>query len=161
MHSKFDLKCFNNEIFSQHFHTEKIICKITVQCAGKNNAYSRCCIFTVFFCKFQAHVQEKLQENEKIQYTRMKFTVKHCKNTAEGVSIIFTNTLCCNFACNFFQCSHLFYDVWVQTTQRLLICSSFKHCFSTKRDKLSFSYSLKILDFLSLFYVKYLLNNLR
>ena len=36
---------------------------------------------------------------------RMKFTVKHCKNASKRVGIIFTSTLCCNFACNFFQCS--------------------------------------------------------
>ena len=35
----------------------------------------------------------------------MKFRVKHCKYTAEGVGIIYTSTQCCNFACNFFQCT--------------------------------------------------------
>ena len=33
----------------------------------------------------------------------MIFTVKHWKNAAEGVGLIFTSTLCCNFACNLFQ----------------------------------------------------------
>ena len=66
-------------------YTEKNYIKITAEYAGKNNDYSLCCIFYIFL------------------HTRLKFTAKHCKNTAEGVGIIFTNTLCCNFACNFFQ----------------------------------------------------------
>ena len=33
----------------------------------------------------------------------MKFTEKHCKNAAAGVGIIFTSTLYCNFANNFFS----------------------------------------------------------
>ena len=37
---------------------KKITGKITAQCAGKNNAYSLCCIFTAFCCKFQARVEK-------------------------------------------------------------------------------------------------------
>ena len=37
-------------------HWKKFRIKITEQCAGKNKAYSLCCIFTVFSCKFHARV---------------------------------------------------------------------------------------------------------
>ena len=35
---------------------KKVTFKIATQCAGKSNAYSLCCIFTVFYCKFHAHM---------------------------------------------------------------------------------------------------------
>ena len=51
--------------FPLWYTEKKFLIKITAQCAGKNNAYSLCHIFTVFCCKFQAHGQEKSLENVK------------------------------------------------------------------------------------------------
>ena len=50
---------------------KKVTSKITAQCADKNNAYSLCCTFIVFYCKFQAHVHEKLQKNVKKNASHM------------------------------------------------------------------------------------------
>ena len=45
----------------------------------------------------------------------MKFTAKHCKNIAEGVGIIFTRTLCCNFAYNFFQSVEIMLETFYES----------------------------------------------
>ena len=60
--SKILLTCTGEQkLFEIFILWKKFLSKITAQGAGKNNAYSLCCIFAVFCCKFQACAQEYLK----------------------------------------------------------------------------------------------------
>ena len=61
------------------------------------------CAFLQCFTANFKRVCSKITENcKKYNTWRLKFTVKLCKNTAQGVDIILTSILCYNFAFNFF-----------------------------------------------------------